>query len=80
MENRKLSQEQLQEISQIQQQLQLAQLEVGKIEMQKVAMINYVNQIQQAQSDLVKSLEELYGAGTINLQTGEFIPDTGETE
>ena len=35
----------------------------------------------QTESDLVKSLNEKYGAGTLNPQTGEFIPQpTQEVE
>tara|TARA_Y100000004_G_C8752347_1_gene342945 strand:- start:301 stop:633 length:333 start_codon:yes stop_codon:yes gene_type:complete len=30
----------------------------------------------QTESDLVKSLNEKYGAGSLNPQTGEFIPQT----
>lgn len=74
MENKKLSQEELEQIQQIQQQMQLAQTEFGKLEMQKVEIVNFVGQVRQAETALVKALEEKYGQGSIDLQKGEFIP------
>lgn len=74
MENQKLTQEELQQIQNIQERLQLAQQELGKLELQKVDILNYVTQTRQFESDLVKVLEDKYGKGSIDLDKEEFIP------
>lgn len=74
MANTKLSQEELQQIQDIQQRMNLAQQELGKLELHKIEIQNYVAQTRQIETSLVKALEDKYGQGSIDLEKGEFIP------
>ena len=81
MENQKLLQEELQLIDDIQKRMQavkteLGQLALAKIDLKnrKVNVENYLTETQEMETKLVKDLEEKYGKGTIDLESGTFIP------
>ena len=81
MENQKLSQEELQQIKDIQTRMQAVQSELGQLELAKMELAQrrtnvetYLQETRKSESDLVKALEEKYGKGSIDLQNGEFVP------
>lgn len=80
MANQKLTQEELDLIQEIQKRMQLAQQELGNLELQKVGILNYVAETRQAETQLVKQLEEAYGVGSIDLEKGEFVPQQIEPQ
>ena len=50
------------------------QEQVGKLEESKKQLVNDLVTIEQKESDLTKSLQEKYGNGSINPETGEITP------
>ena len=82
MENIKLSQEQLDQITDFQNRMQAVQSELGQIELLKMDLSTrrtgvetYLTETRIVEADLVKGLEDAYGKGSVNLEKGEFIPD-----
>ena len=82
MENKKLTQEEVAQIKNIQDRMQAVQTELGQLELAKMDLANrrknvedYLQETRDTEADLVKELEEKYGKGTINLDTEEFVPD-----
>lgn len=80
MANQKLSQEELQELNQIQKQndnitYSLGQVEVQKaiLEGQKTSLLEELAKLQEKQNSIAKKLQEKYGDGNINLDSGEFV-------
>jgi hypothetical protein len=81
MENTKLTQEQLQQISDIQSKYQAVAQEFGNIELQKLALEartqatkQFLSELQDQEKQLAETIEQQYGKGNIDLSTGEFIP------
>ena len=81
MENQKLTQEELQRIGQLQQQNQAIVLELGSIELAKMSVDSRranaekaLEELRASEQQLANDLQDTYGAGTINLETGEFEP------
>lgn len=82
MANQKLTQEELDKLQELQQKNSVLINELGTISLaeiniakRKEAAENFLVELREAENDLVKSLEETYGAGSIDLQKGEFIPN-----
>jgi chromosome segregation ATPase len=50
------------------------QQQIEKIQETKKGLISDIGTLGTQESELVKTLEEKYGAGTINSETGEIIP------
>lgn len=82
MANQKLTQEELDKLQELQQKNSVLINELGTISLaeiniakRKEAAENFLAELREAENDLVKSLEETYGAGSIDLQKGEFIPN-----
>lgn len=82
MENKKLTQEEVTQIKNIQDRMQAVQTELGQLELAKMDLANrrknveeYLQETRATEVDLVKELEEKYGKGTVNLGTEEFVPD-----
>lgn len=80
MENKKLTQEELQQIEVIKQKSQAITQEFGQIELLKLGLedrkanaLAFLEELKQEEKNLAKSLEETYGKGTIDLEKGEFI-------
>lgn len=78
MANQKLTQEELQSIQQLQNQSQAIVQELGNIEISRINLDaryenaeNALKELRDAENTLAKQLQEKYGDGTINLDTGE---------
>ena len=81
MENTKLTQEQLQQISDIQNNYQAVAQELGNIELQKIALEarrqaaeQFLVELQTQEKNVAQAIEKEYGKVNINLKTGEFTP------
>lgn len=81
MENKKLTQEELQQITDIQNKYQAISQELANIELQKIALKarrraaeEFLAQLQQEERQVADSIQEKYGKGTLDINTGEFIP------
>jgi len=79
MANQKLTQEELQRIKQLQNQSQGIVNELGTIEVARInltarydAAKEAMSALNEAEQALAKELQEKYGDGTINLDTGEI--------
>jgi hypothetical protein len=81
MENTKLTQEEIQQLQEIQQQNQSLALEFGNLELTKIQienrydeLVEFHTQLKSKEQEIGKELSEKYGNGTIDLEKGEFIP------
>ena len=84
----KLTQEELQSIKDLQSKYNQTLFEIGVAEAQRLALqeqiekresdkkalLNDLNTIEQKESELFKSLQEKYGVGNVNPETGEIMP------
>lgn len=68
----KLSEKELQILKDLQTKGNELIFSLGQIEAQKVSIFNQIQEVQEKQSKLGKELQEKYGDGNINLETGEF--------
>lgn len=87
MENKKLTQEELQQIADIQNKYQVLSQELGNIELQKIALEGrrqaaeqFLAEVQTQEKEVAVAIEKEYGKGNIDLKTGEFIPVQQEQE
>jgi hypothetical protein len=81
MENKKLKQEEISKIQEIQNRLQSVKTELGQIALTEIELKNnrknvedYLVETRRMETELVRELEEKYGRGHIDLQKGEFSP------
>ena len=81
MENQKLTQEELQQIADLQTRNRAIVQELGEIELVRLNVERrranadaFLAELRQAEADFGKSLSEKYGDGTVDLSTGEFVP------
>jgi oligoribonuclease NrnB/cAMP/cGMP phosphodiesterase (DHH superfamily) len=86
MENLKLTQEEIDAIKQLQSQynknifelgsveaqLQLLTAQIKSLETEKNNILSDLNKVGDKEKELVDSLQEKYGAGNIDLETGEI--------
>jgi len=87
MEPTKLSQEVIDQIKSIQQKNQAIEVELGQIELVKLAIkqrrLNaeqFLSELKDEEKTLAEFLEEEYGTGTINIEEGIFIPNQPQEE
>lgn len=80
-EKKVLSQEEIDELKELQATFKNLTEVSGVIEMQnyniqlkKEKLKSSLQSLQEKESDLAKKLEEKYGQGSISLETGEFLP------
>tara|TARA_R110001592_G_scaffold185568_1_gene429633 strand:- start:1769 stop:2017 length:249 start_codon:yes stop_codon:yes gene_type:complete len=80
MEKTVLSKEEIDNLSSLQNQqdnfvIQLGQIEYQKnlLNQQKQKINQQIESFEQNQIQLAKELEEKYGKGTVNLESGEFV-------
>lgn len=85
--SKKLSKDELEQISSIQERMQavkqeLGQLALAKIDLKnrKVNVENYLTETKNIETKLVQALEENYGKGSIDLNEGTFIPEVEQTK
>lgn len=80
-ENKKLSEEEISELNKIQQKnlrviQQLGQIQVSRLNLDKqeesVEQDLYI--VRKEENELVQTLEQKYGKGSVDISTGEFIP------
>jgi hypothetical protein len=81
MENKKVTQKELQQIVDIQNRYQTVAQELGNIELQKIALEErrqiteqFLVELQTQEKDVAQAIEKEYGKVNINLKTGEFTP------
>lgn len=81
MANQKLTQEELQTIAELQQKNTAVVSELGQIELARMSVEarranaeNFLAELRKQEEELANSLNEKYGAGSIDLQSGEFVP------
>jgi hypothetical protein len=79
MSNQKLSAEELQQIQQLQERSQAVVVELGTIQVGRInldareeAAERALQELKDAETTLAAELQEKYGTGTINLDTGEI--------
>jgi hypothetical protein len=87
MEPIKLSQEVIDQIKLIQQRNQAVEIELGQIELIKLAVkqrrLNaeqFLTELKDEEKTLAEFLEKEYGRGTINIEEGIFIPNQSQEE
>ncbi len=83
-----LTQEELQSIKELQSKYNQTLFEIGVIEAQRLALVEQIEKreadkktllndlatIEQKENELAKSLQEKYGTGSINPETGDITP------
>ena len=81
MENTKLTVEEVEKLTKIQQDnaavaSELGNLEIAKlqIEARREEIVKYYNDLKSEEQAFGKELSEKYGNGTIDLEKGEFVP------
>jgi len=81
METNKLAQQQLQQLKSIQQKNQAVVQELGEIEIAKLQLQKrkqtaqqYFEDLLQEQQTIEQELEDIFGKGSVNIETGEFTP------
>jgi hypothetical protein len=81
MKNKKLSQQELQQIKDLQTKSQAITSELGQIELFKIQLKDrrknaeeFLKQLEQEEKTLAEYLQSVYGKGTIDLEKGEFVP------
>ena len=81
MENQKLTREELEKLQEVQQKQTALVQELGQIGLAQLNLDRrqdnaekFLDQLREEESAFVKELEEKYGAGSIDITKGEFIP------
>jgi predicted flap endonuclease-1-like 5' DNA nuclease len=81
MEIKKLSEQELQQINQLRQDFANAYAAIGSAQsrIREIEVENHQNfavleQIKQKEAELFDQLKNIYGIGTVDLETGEFKP------
>ena len=54
--------------------------QLEQLQQERVKYIQDFEQLQQAESELIKKMRERYGEGQINITDGTFTPDSGLTQ
>tara|TARA_R110002049_G_scaffold8201_2_gene45453 strand:+ start:889 stop:1137 length:249 start_codon:yes stop_codon:yes gene_type:complete len=80
MEKTVLNKEEITQLSSLQEQqndfvIQLGQTEyqINILERQKISIKQQIEQFEESQVQLAKQLEDKYGQGSVNLESGEFL-------
>jgi len=80
MKNKKLTEEQLGRVINIQQNYQSLSRELGSIELSKIsiegrrkAAEDYLDTLQQQEREIAEELEKEFGKRSVNLELGEYI-------
>ena len=82
MKTQKLSEQEIQDLKEFQIKNNLIAMSLGQIEIQKVILenqkdelVNKLAELQETQTKLGKELQDKYGIGSINIETGEFTSE-----
>jgi|TARA_Y100001963_G_scaffold67612_1_gene94216 hypothetical protein len=80
MEKTVLTKEEITQLSSLQEQqndfvIQLGQTEyqINLLERQKISIKQQIEKFEESQVQLAKQLEDKYGQGSVNLESGEFL-------
>ena len=80
MEKTDLTKEEITQLSSLQEQqndfvIQLGQTEyqINLLERQKISIKQQIEKFEESQVQLAKQLEDKYGQGSVNLESGEFL-------
>jgi hypothetical protein len=83
MENQKLTQEELATLKELQQNGQTVIEELGQIELAKFSLEQrrakteqFLTDLQKQEQEFIQTITNKYGIGSINPETGEFIPSS----
>ena len=68
---KQLTQEELQQVKDLQDQVQQATLQLGNVEVRKIQLKETILKLQQAEEQLAKTLSDKYGVGTLDIDTGK---------
>jgi|TARA_B110000908_G_scaffold114105_1_gene133802 flagellar biosynthesis chaperone FliJ len=68
----KLSENELQELKKLQDEGNKLIFSLGQIEAQKTSIFTQIQEIQEGRNKIGKELQDKYGDGDIDLETGEF--------
>jgi hypothetical protein len=81
MEIKQLLQEELQQVKTIQQNNQAITIEFGQIELAKIDLEDrienakvFLKNLKEEEKTLSEFLEQKYGKGSLNIETGQFTP------
>jgi hypothetical protein len=81
MATKKLTKKEIEALKEIQQKNtaivnEFGSMEIAKmqIEARKVEIVKFYNELKEEEAELGKTLSEKYGVGSINIESGEFIP------
>ena len=87
MENQKLTQEELGKIQELQEKNRAAVMELGEIAMitlnlekRQEGAEKFIEELREEEQAFGKELSEKYGNGSIDLQSGEFVPAPAQEE
>ena len=87
MANKKLTEEEVKGLQELQQKNAALVNELGSIELANIGLEErrenaekYLFELREEEKELAKSLEEKYGIGSIDLNEGEFIPAPKQKE
>jgi hypothetical protein len=82
MKTQKLSEQEIQDLKEFQIKNNQIAMSLGQIEIQKVILenqkdelVNKLAELQETQTKLGKELQDKYGIGSINIETGEFTSE-----
>jgi hypothetical protein len=83
MENQKLTQEELATLKELQQNGQTVIEELGQIELAKFSLEQrrakteqFLTDLQKQEQEFIQIITSKYGIGSVNSETGEFIPSS----
>lgn len=81
MENKKLSEKELQPLKEYQEKINIIVVSLGKLDLQinslentKKNLIKEYQEIENSQQKMALELQDKYGEGNIDLESGEFTP------
>jgi septal ring factor EnvC (AmiA/AmiB activator) len=81
MATKKLTKKEIEVLKEIQQKNnaivnEFGNMEIAKmqIEARKAEIVKFYNELKEEEAELGKTLSEKYGVGSINIESGEFIP------
>ena len=69
---KQLTQEELQQVKNLQDQVQQVTLQLGNLELKKIQLKEIVLNLQQAEEEVAKTLSNKYGVGTLDIDTGKL--------
>ena len=77
----KLTKDEIKEIGDIRSSISNVTIAIGEteiafanLEIRKNELLNNLRKLSEKQNDFAKKLEDKYGNGNVNLDTGEFVP------